>query len=196
MKLVINNHSELSEPEVEEFKRLFDFIQWREKLESSNSVVDLHFIDQNHYVPMDMLMIVSSVNNGRVDGATCREPSGNHRMFVVSAYDDRLLTFAHEMVHVADAVHGRLKDHDKGTIWDGELFSNSTPYRKRPWEAHAFAEAPVIMKEYSQWLIETGIESPQPFTPTSGSLISLDTLSLLNMLWRRFDENSKSKVTS
>lgn len=82
---------------------------------------------------------------------------------VGSPFLDLLSTLAHEMVHVAQYVTGRLKTNDEDEwVWDGVNYG-ANPYRgkeeldiKLPWEYDAYSKEPELARKfvkqfYSNW---------------------------------------------
>lgn len=142
MKLVIDNQAGT---DTEEFERLFAFISKREGIEAIDKTVALELVAPWGVKHMDVFF---QILQGADGGTSDETKDGSIRVFVDVTTRDPLETFAHEMVHVSDHATGRLQHvGGGGDVWLGQ-YRAPMPYEERPWEIKAYAEAPVIMKEY------------------------------------------------
>jgi len=55
-------------------------------------------------------------------------------------------TLAHELVHVAQMITGKLKITPKGRKWNGKFYKSDYPYLSQPWELEAFAKQEIIFR--------------------------------------------------
>lgn len=62
---------------------------------------------------------------------------------------ERSMTIAHEMVHVAQYIKGRLRLLDHQAIWEGDVFKvDRFAYNDRPWEQEALTRALILRSAY------------------------------------------------
>ncbi|KKM97143.1 hypothetical protein LCGC14_1171120 [marine sediment metagenome] len=86
------------------------------------------------------------------------DPRGRDGWYTIQLKKDmpflsKIVTLAHELVHVSQYVTGRLTLADGCVTWEGSYLGSIRliPYLTRPWEVEAFGNETKLAKQYLAW---------------------------------------------
>jgi len=68
------------------------------------------------------------------------------------SFDQILIWFAHEMVHLKQFVRGELYDYETGSVqWKSKRYSRDVIYNHQPWEREAYRLESKLYNEFAEW---------------------------------------------
>lgn len=146
MELRIDNVAMVSDYEISQLRKAFDFVCRKLDLVETKGVVSLKYLSLTTEEGAFHL-IMEGASGGTHDTIN----DGVIEMYIIKApgEDDPIKIFMHEMVHAADTFHGVLvSEGEAGSCWYNKFYSYNLPHDRRPWEAKAIAMAPQLYEEF------------------------------------------------